>query len=41
MFDGMPVTPESRANAIALLRRVNEWKQTQAATEKAGSAPLL
>lgn len=26
MFDGMPVTPESRANAMALVRRVNEWK---------------
>lgn len=41
MFDGMPVTPESRANAIALLRRVNDWKQTHGAAEKAGSAPLL
>jgi DNA repair protein RecN (Recombination protein N) len=28
MFDGRPVTPESRANAMALLQRVNEWKAT-------------
>jgi DNA repair ATPase RecN len=27
MFDGLPPTPESRANAKALLRRVNAWKQ--------------
>jgi DNA repair protein RecN (Recombination protein N) len=26
MFDGKPVTPESRANAEALVRRVEEWK---------------
>ncbi len=26
MFDGKPVSPESRANAQALLRRVNGWK---------------
>ena len=26
MFDGKPVSPESRANALALLRRVDGWK---------------
>jgi hypothetical protein len=26
MLDGVPVTPESRANAIALLERVSGWK---------------
>ncbi|MEZ4569072.1 MAG: DNA repair protein RecN [Thermomicrobiales bacterium] len=26
MFDGKPVSPESRANALALLKRVNTWK---------------
>jgi len=26
MFDGKPVSPESRANALALLKRVNGWK---------------
>jgi DNA repair protein RecN (Recombination protein N) len=30
MFDGQPPTPESRANAIALLRRVEEWKREHA-----------
>lgn len=28
MLDGLPPTPESRANATALLHRVNDWKQT-------------
>lgn len=28
MLDGLPPTPESRANAAALLQRVNDWKQT-------------
>jgi DNA repair protein RecN (Recombination protein N) len=28
MFDGMPPTPESRANAVALLERVDAWKRT-------------
>jgi DNA repair protein RecN (Recombination protein N) len=27
MLDGLPPTPESRANAAALLHRVDEWKQ--------------
>jgi DNA repair protein RecN (Recombination protein N) len=27
MFDGLPPTPESRANATALLQRVEEWKR--------------
>jgi DNA repair protein RecN (Recombination protein N) len=27
MLDGLPPTPESRANAGALLRRVNDWKR--------------
>ncbi|MEX2314785.1 MAG: hypothetical protein WD628_03640, partial [Thermomicrobiales bacterium] len=27
MLDGLPPTPESRANAGALLQRVNRWKQ--------------
>ncbi|HYI16532.1 MAG TPA: DNA repair protein RecN [Thermomicrobiales bacterium] len=27
MLDGLPPTPESRANAVALLQRVNDWKQ--------------
>jgi DNA repair protein RecN (Recombination protein N) len=27
MLDGLPPTPESRANAAALLHRVNDWKQ--------------
>jgi DNA repair protein RecN (Recombination protein N) len=27
MLDGLPPTPESRANAAALLHRVEEWKQ--------------
>jgi DNA repair protein RecN (Recombination protein N) len=26
MFDGLPPTPESRANAVALLERVHAWK---------------
>ena len=26
MFDGKPVSPESRANALALLRRIEGWK---------------
>jgi DNA repair protein RecN (Recombination protein N) len=30
MFDGLPVTPESRANAVALIGRVNAWKQGRA-----------
>jgi len=30
MFDGKPVSPESRANAQALLRRVNAWKAEHA-----------
>lgn len=38
MFDGMPVTPESRANAIALVTRVNDWK---ARAKRPQSAPLL
>lgn len=37
MFDGKPVSPESRANALALLRRVNEWK---AVHERARSGAL-
>lgn len=28
MLDGLPPTPESRANASALLERINIWKQT-------------
>ena len=28
MLDGLPPTPESRANAAALLHRVNDWKQS-------------
>jgi len=28
MLDGLPPTPESRANAAALLQRVEEWKQS-------------
>jgi DNA repair protein RecN (Recombination protein N) len=31
MFDGLPVSAESRANAQALLARVNEWKSAAAA----------
>ncbi len=27
MLDGLPPTPESRANAAALLQRVNDWKR--------------
>lgn len=27
MLDGQPPTPESRANAVALLQRVNDWKR--------------
>jgi DNA repair protein RecN (Recombination protein N) len=38
MFDGMPVTPESRANALALVSRVNAWK---AEAGRPQSAPLL
>jgi DNA repair ATPase RecN len=30
MFDGKPVSPESRANARALLKRVNAWKAEHA-----------
>ena len=30
MFDGKPVSPESRANALALLRRVHGWKDAHA-----------
>jgi hypothetical protein len=28
MLDGLPPTAESRANADALLRRVNDWKRS-------------
>jgi DNA repair protein RecN (Recombination protein N) len=38
MFDGRPVTPESRANAVALVRRVDAWK---ARAGKRQTAPLL
>jgi DNA repair protein RecN (Recombination protein N) len=31
MFDGIPATPESRANAQTMLDRVNEWKARHAA----------
>jgi DNA repair protein RecN (Recombination protein N) len=31
MLDGLPVTPESRANAVALLQRVGSWKVTAGA----------
>jgi DNA repair protein RecN (Recombination protein N) len=38
MFDGKPVSPESRANALALLRRVNEWKEARGRTR---GAPVI
>jgi DNA repair protein RecN (Recombination protein N) len=37
MFDGKPVTPESRANAEALVRRVGEWKAAHRPAVRAGT----
>lgn len=41
MFDGKPVTPESRANAEALHRRVKRWKDEHGARRMPAERALL
>jgi DNA repair protein RecN (Recombination protein N) len=41
MIDGLPVTKESRANAVALLQRVTDWKQDAASGRKEAQGSLL
>ncbi len=39
MLDGLPPTPESRANASALLQRVTEWKMSAQGDQKRRKKP--
>ncbi len=41
MFDGKPVSPESRANAEALISRVNSWKREAREGRLTSATPLL